>query len=34
MLRATDILPAGAWHGQPADVVRLDYDDRTGGASC
>jgi urease accessory protein len=29
MLRATEIVPAGSWHGQPADVVRLDYDKRT-----
>ena len=29
MLRATEITPAGSWKGQPADVVRLDYDKRT-----
>jgi urease accessory protein len=29
MLRATEILPAGLWHGKPADIVRLDYDRRT-----
>jgi urease accessory protein len=29
MLRATEIVPAGSWQGQPADVVRLDYDRRT-----
>ena len=29
MLRATEIVPAGSWQGQPADVVRLDYDKRT-----
>jgi urease accessory protein len=29
MLRATRIVPAGIWHGAPADVVRLDYDKRT-----
>ena len=29
MLRATKIVPAGMWHGTPADVVRLDYDRRT-----
>ena len=29
MLRATEIVPAGSWKGQPADVVRLDYDRRT-----
>ena len=29
MLRATKIVPAGIWHGKPADVVRLDYDQRT-----
>ena len=29
MLRATEIVPAGAWQGQPADVVRLDYDKRS-----
>ena len=29
MLRATRILPAGIWHGKPADIVRLDYDHRT-----
>jgi urease accessory protein len=29
MLRATKIVPAGIWHGQPADVVHLDYDRRT-----
>jgi urease accessory protein len=29
MLRATKIVPAGIWHGKPADVVRLDYDRRT-----
>ena len=29
MLRATKIVPAGIWHGKPADIVRLDYDRRT-----
>jgi urease accessory protein len=29
MLRATAIAPAGTWHGQSADTVRLDYDRRT-----
>jgi urease accessory protein len=29
MLRATQIVPAGEWKGEPADVVRLDYDRRT-----
>ena len=29
MLRATKIVPAGIWHGTPADVVGLDYDRRT-----
>jgi urease accessory protein len=29
MLRATQVLPAGAWGGEPADVVRLDYEART-----
>jgi urease accessory protein len=29
MLRATEIVPAGEWKGEPADVVRLDYDRRT-----
>ena len=29
MLRATEIVAAGAWRGKPADVVRLDYDRRT-----
>ena len=29
MLRATEIVTAGAWKGAPADVVRLDYDKRT-----
>lgn len=29
MLRGTNIVPAGIWHGTPADVVRLDYDRRT-----
>jgi urease accessory protein len=29
MLRATEILPAGEWKGKPADIVRLDYDQRT-----
>jgi urease accessory protein len=29
MLRATEIIAAGAWKGAPADVVRLDYDKRT-----
>jgi urease accessory protein len=29
MLRATEIVPAGAWTEAPADVVRLDYDRRT-----
>lgn len=29
MLRATEIVAAGAWTGKPVDVVRLDYDRRT-----
>jgi urease accessory protein len=29
MLRATEVLPAGSWAGEPADTVRLDYDLRT-----
>jgi urease accessory protein len=29
VLRATKILPAGTWQGEPADTVRLDYDHRT-----
>jgi urease accessory protein len=29
MLRATEVVPAGAWKGTPTDVVRLDYDRRT-----
>jgi urease accessory protein len=29
MLRATEIVAAGSWVGAPADVVRLDYDQRT-----
>lgn len=29
MLRATEVVAAGTWKGQPADVVRLDYDRRT-----
>jgi urease accessory protein len=29
MRRATQIVPAGAWHIPSADVVRLDYDHRT-----
>jgi urease accessory protein len=29
LLRATRIVPAGIWHGQPADTVCLDYDKRT-----
>jgi urease accessory protein len=29
MLRATEVLAAGAWKGKPADVVQLDYDRRT-----
>jgi urease accessory protein len=29
MLRATEIVPAGEWRGEPADIVRLDYDHRT-----
>jgi urease accessory protein len=29
MLRATEILLAGSWSGESADVVRLDYDHRT-----
>ena len=29
MLRATEIVRAGLWAGNPADVVRLDYDGRT-----
>jgi len=28
MLRATEIVPAGTWQGEAADVVRLDYDRR------
>jgi urease accessory protein len=28
MLRATAIVPAGNWSGEPADVIRLDYDRR------
>jgi urease accessory protein len=28
MLRATDIRPADAWNGAPADTVVLDFDDR------
>jgi urease accessory protein len=29
MLRATEILRAGLWNARPADVVSLDYDQRT-----
>ena len=29
MLRATEIVAAGTWKGDPVDVVRLDYDRRT-----
>jgi urease accessory protein len=29
MLRATEVLPSGEWKGKPADVVQLDYDQRT-----
>jgi len=29
MLRATEIVPSGSWKGEPADMVRLDYDHRT-----
>src|SRR5262245_52643335 len=29
MLRATEIVPAGSWPGEPADVVELDYEGRT-----
>ena len=29
VLRATEIVPAGGWQGQPADVVQLDYDKRS-----
>lgn len=29
MQRATEIVACGAWTGNPADVVRLDYDRRT-----
>jgi urease accessory protein len=29
MLRATEIIRAGLWSANPADVVRLDYDHRT-----
>ena len=29
MLRATEVLAAGSWKGQPADTVRLEYDKRT-----
>ena len=29
MLRATEVLAAGAWKGKPADTVQLDYDRRT-----
>jgi urease accessory protein len=29
MLRATEILRAGLWNAKPADIVRLDYDQRT-----
>jgi urease accessory protein len=29
MLRATEVVSAGDWKGEPADVVRLDYDRRT-----
>jgi urease accessory protein len=29
MLRATEIVPAGEWKGKPADLVRLDCDQRT-----
>jgi urease accessory protein len=29
MLRATEIVPAGAWKGMAADIVRLDFQART-----
>jgi urease accessory protein len=29
MLRATEIVVRGSWHGKPADIVHLDYDQRT-----
>jgi len=29
MLRATEIVPAGAWKGMAADIVRLDFEART-----
>ena len=29
MLRATEVIVRGGWSGNPADVVRLDYDRRT-----
>jgi len=29
MLRATKIVPGGTWQNKPADVVRLDYGQRT-----
>ncbi len=29
MLRAAEVLPTGTWAGEPADIVRLDYDHRT-----
>ena len=28
MIRTTRVLPAGTWHGTPADTVVLDYDQR------
>ena len=28
MIRAATVLPRGAWHGEPADVVVLDFDAR------
>jgi urease accessory protein len=29
MLRATQVVPAGTWRGEPADVVELDFEGRT-----
>lgn len=28
MIRATDVMARGDWHGEPADTVVLDFDDR------